>query len=268
MTMRQFVDTRLGMNEVQSRKRLEDSRLNNVMEQSSRRQPSKFFNEKAEESGEGKKANGRPQTNHFGGNVRDNDEWMRPSGGEKFNPSKTSTVFRNMGHLLLDDQTGTRQLPSVGNNWQMDQTKNYGTGDTIGMIMKQYRGNNDSMSSPHLAKNFGLNTEKSYMNDMSRPGGGMMDSKMSRGSLTHPGKSLDIDQLITKNEERLKFLDKYKGLESIDEGIERANEKYEFNNELPTLGKGIDQRGNENFGQNLSGYSEIDNLDAIISKYK
>ena len=191
---------------------------------------------------------------------------MGPAKGEQFNPSKTSMVFRNMGNLLLGDSSSQPRGPQVGGGRTTGQAYNQGTSDSISQFLKQYGGRNESQKSPQIKKLFN-DSEAPGKFAATRQGQTLKSSDLHADLNPRVDKSFNLESLINKNEERLKFLDKYRGLESIDEQYERTNDS-KGPGQFQMARKEAQNFSPPNQDQQLGTSQDLDHLDQIINKYK
>lgn len=237
----------------------------------SRRKPqSKFFASDAgnlDGRSETLQLDARPHTNHYESRNRDSEGWGVQDKTVNFNPSKTSMVFRNMGNMMLQSSAGQPGHAHIASRPLDDHTRNLnGTNDSIGNFMRQFGGKLDSTQSPPM---------KSWMKDSLAPVRANKNAAFSTPNMVDASadfkpridQSINLDSLISKNEERLRFLEKYRGLESIDEQLEGTTQTVKphmiANNKLPSraASRGIAD-------QSLGDSQGLDNLEDIINKYK
>lgn len=200
----------------------------------------------------------RPQTNHFDGRQREVEGRGRQEKGFAFNASKTSTVFRNMGNFMLED-SNAQQKPNFNHEVALRNNNNKRgvTGDSIGEFMRQYAGKTDDNPST---------TYKTPMNfDHSKPKSSFNMIGDSDPLKPRVDQSFNLDSLINKNDERLRFLEKFKALDSVDGPLEQTKEA----RLLATDHEGL-PTSNENFQRPpaLNASHQFDHLEDIISKYK
>jgi hypothetical protein len=221
---------------------------------------------------------------------------QNPARQQQYNPSKTSNLFRNAGNMMMD---GTTEFQPLKQNNGLKGTANYGSalgmGDSVDQIMLRYNGAGGPskragqyMNSPPGHGKGAGNRDSFELTGLGQTTGSVVPGGL-HGDSTSNRNSFDIDKLISKNDERMKLLDKYKGLqmESIDEGFEGTNESMAFKgkvgkSKIPKASylndsaaikspPGLKESKTDMLAGGLGNNSmaaDFDNLDAIINKYK